>query len=181
MKPILPAVAAASLAAPALVQEARGLDAHVHGIAKAGIAVGHGAVEISLRSPGMDIIGFECAASLAEEEGAVAAAAGCRLTEVRARLHSGGRDDGDENGHGEGHGGEQDLAGHDHGDADGGQHSESHARYAFAREGANAPTAISFPFLERFGNAQEIAVQYVTGTGAGSAEVARAAPELTFE
>lgn len=199
MKRTLFALAAASLAAPALAQDTRALDAHVHGVTTAEIAVEHGRVEINLLSPGMDIVGFEYEASTAADKEAVAAAirqflapesivtlpeaAGCRLTEVLAHLHSGDHegehgeeDHGDHADHDDGHGHD------DHDDhGEGAEHSAFHVTYGFACEDEGTLTTIGFPFFDRFANAQEIEVQYVTETGAGMAEVIRSTPELSLE
>ncbi|MEO9781816.1 MAG: DUF2796 domain-containing protein [Sedimentitalea sp.] len=211
MKPTLIALAAASFAVPALAQETRELDAHVHGVSTAEIAIEHGKIEIKLLSPGMDIVGFEYAASSAKDKDAVEAAirqflapdeivtlpeaASCRLTEVLAHLHSGDHDHHDEehddeheehdddHAHDEGH----DDEGHDHEEhaedehEEGAEHSEFHVRYIFACEDEDTLTSVSFPFFERFENAQEIEVKFVTETGAGTAELTRDASVLNFE
>ncbi|MGI3169935.1 zinc uptake protein ZrgA [Pseudooceanicola sp. C21-150M6] len=215
MKPILLALAATSLAAPALAQETREMEAHVHGVSKAEIAVEHGKVEINILSPGMDIVGFEYEATSEADKDAVEtairallipenvvtlpAAAGCRLAEVLAHLHGGDHDHDDADAHMDGdhdheeHAGEGHDHDHDHdedhaeddhdheGHADDAQHSEFHVSYAFACEDEDALTTIAFPFFDQFENAQEIEAQYVTETGAGQAEITRAAPELTLE
>jgi len=226
MKPIYLALAASTLAAPAFAQDTREMDAHVHGVSKAEIAVEHGKVEINLLSPGMDIVGFEYEATSAEDKDAVEAAirtllmpenvvtlpeaAGCRLTEVLAHLHSGDHDhddahehmdddhDHDDHADGDDHDHEEHAEGddhdhdhdhdedhaeddHDHDHDDEAQHSEFHVRYAFACEDEDALTTISFPFFAQFGNAQEIEAQFVTETGAGQAEITRDAPEMTLE
>lgn len=200
MKRTLFALAAASAAAPVLAQETRELDAHVHGMTTAEIAVEHGQVQINLLSPGMDIVGFEYAASTDADKDAVEAAirqflapetmvtlpaaAECRLTEVLAHLHSGEQDHDDEHGEEHDNHAEDDHEGHgghdDHAE-EGAAHSEFHARYIFACEDEEALTSVGFPFFDRFEGAQEIEVQYVTETGAGTAELTRATPELTFE
>ncbi|WP_420556917.1 hypothetical protein [Roseovarius sp.] len=55
MKPIYLALATTTLAASAIAQDTRELDAHVHGVSTVEIAIKHGAIEINLLSPGMDI------------------------------------------------------------------------------------------------------------------------------
>lgn len=202
MKTTLMAIAAASLAAPSLAQEMREMDAHVHGVSTAEIAIEHGIVEINIHSPGMDIVGFEYAASSAGDKDAVEAAirqfltpeailvlpetAECRLAEVLAHLHSGEHDHADE--HDEDHDDHDEADDHGHDDdhddddhTEGAEHSEFHVRYIFACDNEDALTTIAFPFFEQFEHAQEIDVQYVTETGAGAAEVTREATELTLE
>lgn len=225
MKPILLALAATSLAVPAVAQETREMGAHVHGVSNAEIAVEHGKVEISILSPGMDIVGFEYEASSAEDKDAVEAAirtmlvpenivtlpeaAGCRLTEVLAHLHAGDHDHDDANAHmdddhdhehnahaeGDDHDHDHDAhaegddhdheheahAEHDHDHGDEAHHSEFHVSYGFACDDEDALTTIAFPFFDQFGNAHEILAQYVTETGAGQAEIGRAAPKLTLD
>lgn len=138
-------------AATALAQETRELDAHVHGVSTAEIAIEGGALVIDIFSPGMDIVGFEYAAESVEDRTAVAnavvamgraedivtvdPAGGCLLTEVLSHIH------GDDHGHDEamaeddhGHGdeamdasAEEDDHDHDDGDdhADGDDHDHA--------------------------------------------------------
>lgn len=201
MRHRLPALALATLAAPALAEEPRGAEAHMHGVSTVLIAVDQGAVEIDLTSPGMDIVGFEHAAQSEADRAAVAAAlevlsvpenvvtlpeaAGCRLTDSEAHLDGEDHED-HEDGHGD-HDHAHDEDNHedheDHGDHaqdEGAQHTEFHARYAFACDDETALTSIAFPFFDHFEQAQEIEVQYVTGTGAGQAEVRRGAAVLAM-
>ena len=190
MKRTVLTLAAASISAPALAHDKREMDAHVHGVTVAEIAVEHGVIEISLLSPGMDIVGFEYEATSAEDKDAVETAirhflvpedivilpeaAGCRLTEVRAHLNSNDHDH--DHDHGEEH------ADHIHEKpADGAGHSEFRISYAYACDDEEALTSIGFPFFERFENAQEIDARYVTETRAGSAELSRDAFVLKLE
>ncbi|OWU75458.1 DUF2796 domain-containing protein [Phaeobacter sp. 22II1-1F12B] len=211
MKPIHLALAASTFATPVFAQDTREMDAHVHGVSTAEIAVEHGVVEINIHAPGMDIVGFEYEATSVEDKDAIEAAirtmlmpenvvtlpeaAGCRLTEVLAHLHGGDHDhddadahmddDHDHEDHAEGddhnHEDHEDHEGDDHDHGDDAEHSEFHVSYAFACEDEDALTTISFPFFDQFGNAQEIEAQYVTETGAGQAEITRDAPELALE
>lgn len=191
MKPIILAVAATSFAAPALAQGTRGMDAHVHGVSTAEVAVEHGRLEINLRSPGADIVGFEYVASSAADKDAVEAAirqflapenivdlpeaAACRLTGVLAHLLSGEPDHEDD--HDE-HAGEQEH--HDH-EEEGAAHSAFQVTYAYACDDEDALGTIGFPFFQRFGKAHEIEVQYVTETGAGTAALTPDAPVLSLD
>lgn len=209
MKPFLLTLAAASVAAPVYAQETRGMDAHVHGVSTAEVAVEHGKLEINLLSPGMDIVGFEYEAMSPEDKDAVEAAirqfllpeeivtlpgaAGCRLTEVLAHLHSGDHEEEheDEHDHEDDHADEHAehdaTAGAEHDDhdheeqAEGVEHSAFHVTYAYSCDDEDALTSIEFPFFDRFENAREIEVQYVTETGAGTAELTPGAPGLSFE
>ncbi|MCE0504986.1 DUF2796 domain-containing protein [Roseivivax sp. GX 12232] len=222
MKPTVLTLVLASTAASAATatsaQEAREMGAHVHGVSTAEIAVEHGRVEITLYSPGADIVGFEYPARSAEEKDAVAAAirqflqpetivtlpepAGCRLTEVAARLHGGGHDDAHGSDHAEsedhdhdaheehedhaheaGEDHDHDAHGddHDHAEEHSADHSEFHVTYGFTCDDEDALTTLGFPFFETFGKAREIEVQYVTEAGAGLAELTPGAAELTLE
>ncbi|MCA0873078.1 DUF2796 domain-containing protein [Seohaeicola saemankumensis] len=204
MKPLGLAALALVAAAPVSAQETREMDAHEHGVSTLELAIEHGKVEMNLTSPGADIVGFEYAASSDADKDTVEAAirmmllpenivtlpkaAECRLTEVLAHLHTGdddhadhedGHDDHDDHAEGDDHADHDDHAdGDDHDHDGGGEHSEFHVRYKFACEHAEKLTAITFPFFEQFTNAQEIEALFVTETGAGAAEIDRAAPEL---
>ncbi|MEQ8294776.1 MAG: DUF2796 domain-containing protein [Roseovarius sp.] len=266
MKRTTIALFAATIAAPAAAEESRGMGAHVHGVSTVEIAVEDGVMELDLRAPGMDIVGFEHEATSPEDKDAVEEAirvflspedivtlpdgAGCRLTEVLAHLHLGGdeHDHGDDHGHageeghdhdhdhgedeghdhehaeGEDHGHEHAHAegedhDHEHGEGDdhdhehaegedhdhdhaegedhdhdhehaegddhahdgGAGHSEFHVRYRFTCDDGAALTSVGFPMFGLFENAEKIEVQYVTGTGAGAAELTRGSAVLTLE
>lgn len=194
-------LAAFAMTSPALAQESREMDAHVHGVSTAKIAVDHGTVEIDILSPGMDIVGFEYPAASDAEKDAVAAAvrtllipenivtlpqaAGCRLTGVLAHLHGGSHGHGDEHAGEEGHDHEDHEDHEDHADAHGhdegaGEHSEFHVRYGFSCADEDALTTVGFPFFDQFENAQEIEAEFVTETGAGAAEIDRGEAELSL-
>ncbi|MFZ3580647.1 DUF2796 domain-containing protein [Loktanella sp. DJP18] len=179
------------LALPVAAQEVRDLDAHVHGVSQLEVAIEGGDVTLDLKSPGMDIVGFEYPASTAADRDAVAAAiqrlldvgdivamtdaAGCRLTAASARLDSGEHEHVGHDDHGDAHA-EDDYD--DHGDEhaadeEGAEHSAFQATYRFACDAPDMLTAITFPFFDQFTTAQEIEAQYVTDTGAGSAEIPR--------
>ncbi|WGW03217.1 zinc uptake protein ZrgA [Tropicibacter oceani] len=203
MKPILLTLAAATVATAAAAQDTREMDAHVHGVSTAEIALEHGTLVINIEAPGMDVVGFEYAATSAQDKDAVEAAirtlltpeniltlpqdADCRLTEVLAHLHGADHKDDDhpetmaDDDHG--HEDHDDHSEHDDHDehAEDAQHSAFHARYIFACETEDALTSIGFPFFERFENAREIRAQYVTETGAGQAGITRDASELALD
>ncbi|MBV0913848.1 DUF2796 domain-containing protein [Anianabacter salinae] len=182
----------ASVAAmPLVAQETRQMDAHVHGVSTLELAIEGNTVEINLLSPGMDIVGFEYAASTDADKDAVEAAirmmlmpenvvtlpeaAECRLTEVVAHLHGGEH----EHAEGEGHAHEEHAEDEDHKE-DGGEHSEFHASYSFDCTHPEDLGSIGLPFFDSFANAEEIEAQYVTDAATGSAEITRDAPELTL-
>lgn len=181
------ALALLASTAPALAQETRELDAHVHGVTEVQIAVDGNELEIMLHSPGMDIVGFEHEASTDADKAAVEAAvaklgdadaivvpdpaAGCALEDAEAGLHDEEHEEHEEHAESEGH--------DDHEGEEGG-HSEFEAHYHFECETLDALTTIAFPFFESFPNAEEIEAEFVTEAGAGAAEVTRDAPELTL-
>ncbi|MCI4663560.1 MAG: DUF2796 domain-containing protein [Neomegalonema sp.] len=101
------------LAAPslALAEEKRGLDAHAHGVSTLGVAIEGGKVQIELRAPGADVVGFEYAPKSAKEKSAVEkaeaelskpltllgvpAAAKCKVVEAKAHFEVEGADEHD--------------------------------------------------------------------------------------
>lgn len=187
-----------------LAQETRQLDAHEHGVSAAQISIEGQTLVIDLHAPGMDIVGSEYAAESASDRDAVAEAirkmaqpqmivslpdaAGCRVDEVLAHLHSKDdrHDDMDAHAEGEDHAHDHDADeqhtedDHEHDKADA-QHSEFHARYEFTCDTPDALTEIAFPFFDAYTNAMEIEAQYVTDASAGSAEITRDAPSLSLD
>lgn len=167
-------------ATPICAQTLRDAEAHVHGVSTAQIAVEGAYLEITLRSPGMDIVGFEHPARSERDKAAVEAAvrrfltpeaiitlpaaAGCRLSE--RLVQAPGAEDG---AHAEDH------------DADHVGHSEFFARYGFVCDSPAELSAVDFPFFDSFENAAEIEVQFVTEAGAGAVEVRRSTPRLALE
>ncbi len=96
--------ALAFVASPLIAQETRQLDAHEHGVGQLDIAMEGNQIGITLHAPGADIVGFEYAATSAEDRAAVdsavaslarpldlfvlPAAAGCSVTQASASLES---------------------------------------------------------------------------------------------
>jgi len=201
MKTIRLALLASVAAAPLLAQEMRETGAHVHGDSTLELAVEEDVVEMNLYSPGMDIVGFEYAARSGADRDAVEAAirtmlvpenvvtlpeaAECRLTGARAYLDAGDHDDEGDGDHdhadGKANGHEKHAEGEDHDHEEAAGHSAFHMRYSFACEHPEALKTIGFPLFVRFGNAQKIAAQYVSDTGAGAAGIGRDAPELILK
>ncbi len=194
MKTLQLTLLASVAATPLFAQETREMDAHVHGVSTLELAIEDGMLELSLLSPGMDIVGFEYEASSDADKDAVEAAirallvpenvvtlpdaADCRLTEVLAHLHSDDHAHEDADDHM--HEGENHAEGAEHDHEEGARHSEFHASYSFACAHPEELTTIGFPFFDTFENAQEIEAQYVTDAGAGTAEIRRDAPDLTL-
>lgn len=151
---ILALLAASILAATApLAQEARRLEAHMHGLTHLDLAIERGRLTLDLRAPGMDIVGFEHAATGDADRDAVAAAiralqrpesvitlprgASCRLQDVAVHLRGGddgahGGDDAHDAGHAEDHrhdghdGHDEPAAQADHAAQDGHDGQEGH-------------------------------------------------------
>lgn len=192
MKTLATVILASCIAVPAHAQETRELGTHVHGVSTLQVAVEDGTLSLDLTSPGLDIVGFEYAASTDADKDAVAMAvgrllkpddivtlpdaAGCRLAAASAHLHFG--DD-----HAAEHDDYDDHADTEHAeDADhkdeGAKHSAFHATYTYSCDAPDALTSLSLPFFDQFANAQEIEAEYVTATGAGRTEISRDVAQL---
>ena len=131
----LTALAILSLAAPAVAQETRQLDAHEHGVSTAEIAIEDELLVIDLHAPGVDIVGFEYEAEADEDRAAVARAVmqlsradeivtvdeagGCLLVEVLSHLHGEDHEHDEADAH---------MEGDEHGDEHGheGEHEDEH-------------------------------------------------------
>lgn len=186
--------------------ERRDHDAHVHGIAEMDVTALGETVEIVLRSPAMNLVGFEheprgeeerersraVLTSLREGESLfVFEGAGCRLDEAWARWlhepHDHGHDTDhdethgheDEHGHGEEHHDHDRGDEHDHDDDTDDGHADIHAHYHFNCE--RMPTAIGIGLLERFPDTDEIRVQFITDSTQGARVLTPASSTLTLE
>ena len=96
----------------AIAEETRQLDTHEHGVGHFNVAFDAGQIAMELHAPGADIVGFEYAATRAEDRAQVDAAvatlarpldlfslpdaAGCSVVEARASLESEVEDDHDD-------------------------------------------------------------------------------------
>ncbi len=200
MKYALPTLVALT-AAPAIAEDARGLDAHEHGVGELNIAVDGKTVAMEFHAPGADIVGFEYEASSAEDRAAIDAAvamlakpldlfvlpeaAECSVTQASAALESEEEhDEHDQEEHAEGdahedhneHGHEDHAEAHD--DEAEASHTEFHAEYVLTCGNPDALSGIEFAYFETFENALEFEVQIVTASGAQAFEVERDAPML---
>jgi len=174
--------------------ERRDHEAHVHGSAGMDVAALGSDVEISLRSPAMNIVGFEHAPRTEEQRRRFHEArevlrdggrlfafpgASCRLDESQVRRDFGERED--EHDHEE----HEDEGGHDdseHGHTEGGDepaHSEIHARYGFRCEGR--VETIEVALFDAFPDTGEIHVQYLTDDSQGAQTLTPDAPVLRLE
>jgi hypothetical protein len=157
--------------------------AHVHGVGQLDVAFDAGELQIELRSPAADVVGFEHAPRTAEqrvaleqaiarlEQGselfAMPPAAGCRLTEARAQSPHAGEPHGHDHGH---H--------HDHGHDDAG-HSEIEAVYRFRC--SDAPSWVDVGLFEAFPGMHKLNVQVITAHRQGAATLDPRAPRLDLK
>lgn len=158
-------VAAASPSTVAAQQQA-----HVHGQASIDVAIEGGSVEILLRAPAQDLVGFERAPATLEEEARLLAAREALLDHARLwRFSVGARCVAE--------GPTIDLPGakaaeahegHDHGHRhnEHGDHSDWQARYRFRCAAPEALRAIEASLFEAFPSLQSVGVQLVDERGA---------------
>lgn len=195
------------IAAPALAEESRELDAHEHGVGALNIAFEGNTIAMEFHAPGADIVGFEYEAKSAQDRAAIdaavaslakpldlfilPAAAECSVTQASAELES--EDAHDDHGHEEhaegkkhdDHDHEEHAEGEKHDDHDHEEHAESeashtefHAEYTLTCGNPSAASQITFAYFETFKNALEVEVQVVTASGAQAFEVERDEPTL---
>jgi hypothetical protein len=171
-------------------EEHRELGAHVHGHGSLSIAIEETRLSMELEVPGMDIVGFEHAASTDEQTAKVEAAkallqkplglfvlpaaAGCSVSAADVALEA-------EHDHGDDHDAKEEKAdGHDHDhdahDHDG--HNQFHATYEFNCTSPADLTSIGFDYFKQFGGAQGLTVNVVTAKGQSKYEVGRDKPTL---
>lgn len=171
----------------------RELGAHVHGHGTLNIAVEDKRLSLELEVPGMDIVGFEHAASNDEQKAKVEkakadlqnalalfglpASAGCTLASadvaVEAEHHHDGDDDHDAKNEKEG---DHDHDGHDH-DGHAG-HNQFHATYALDCSNPSELTTLSFGYFKAFAGAQGLTVNVVSAKGQSKYEVSRDKPTI---
>lgn len=135
---LFPLFALATLTAtPVLAEDTRHLGTHEHGVGQLDIALDGSQIAMELHAPGADIVGFEYAATAAEDLAVVDAAiatlsqplelfdlpeaADCNVVQAAAALESEGAHDD----HGDDHA-EKDEHGHDDYDKDEHAHDEDH-------------------------------------------------------
>jgi hypothetical protein len=182
---------AAATAISASADEHRELGPHVHGHGTLDIAVEKNRVSMELVAPGMDIVGFEHAASNGEQEDAVAkakgilsdpatlfrmpSAAGCKVqtadVEIEPEHHEHGDDDDhdrDATADGDGHGAHDTHGGH----------NQFHMTYALDCAKPAAISSIVFDYFKSFAGARSLTVNIVTDKAQTSYEVSREKPQL---
>lgn len=177
---------------PALAEDARQLDAHVHGAGALNIAIEGALMAIELEIPGFDLVGFEYEASREEDKAAVRAAlvtlsdplnimalpeaAGCAVTDAAVDIETEGEGH-DDHGHDDhdDHSGDKDHDAHAEGEA---SHNEYHAAYLLTCDDVSALTSLELTYFAQFDNAEELEVQVVTDKGAFLMEATPDAPVL---
>ena len=183
---------------PAIAEDQhRELGAHVHGHGTLNIAIEDKRVALELEVAGMDIVGFEHAASTPEQKAAVDKAKGqlekpidvfglppaaqCSVAEAKVAIeteahgdHDHSHDDHDKDGAKHDH----DHDGHDHGDKAEGGHSHFHATYAFDCTSPAELTSITFNYFKLFAGAKALTVNVAGAKGQSSYEVSRDKPTL---
>jgi Protein of unknown function (DUF2796) len=191
-------LAFAGLAAVALVvtlpggaraeEEHRELGPHVHGHGTLNIAVENKRVSMDLEVPGMDIVGFEHAASTDEQKKIVetataqlnkplevfklSQAAGCTVADAKVAIEPEHHHDGDDDDHDADH--DKAAGGHD----EHAGHNEFHVTYALDCSEPASLTAITFDYFKMFAGAHDLTVNVVTAKAQNSYEVNRDKPEL---
>jgi len=167
----------------------RELGPHVHGHGTLNIAIDDKDVSMELEVPGMDIVGFEHAASTDEQKAVVEkakaqltkplgvfslpAAAGCSVAEAKVAIEAEHDDDDHDADHKDGaddhnQGGDDEHAGH----------NQFRATYAFDCTAPAELTTITFDYFTLFGGAHDLTVNVVTAKGQSKYEVSRDKPTL---
>jgi len=188
----LAALAVASLAAVSgrAEDEHRELGPHVHGHGTLNIAVVDKRVSMELEVPGMDIVGFEHAATSADQKAAVEKAtaqlgkpldmfklpkaAGCSVADANVAIEAEHHHDGDDDDHDE-----HADADHDHDEHAG--HNEFHVTYALDCSEPASLTSITFDYFKMFSGAHDLTVNVVTAKAQNKYEVSRDKPDLDLD
>jgi len=185
-------------------EEHRELGPHVHGHGTLNIAVEDKRVSMELEVPGMDIVGFEHAATSDDQKAVLEkakaelakplalfklpASAGCSVHEANVAIEA-------EHSRGHEHGGGQDEpanaedddhdndehADEEHGDDDHDEHAghnEFHVTYALDCTEPTNLTSITFDYFKSFAGARDLTVNIVTAKAQSKYEVSRDKPDL---
>ncbi len=203
MKLIRTAFLAMFIAAPVAAQQHghRQAAAHEHGIGALDVALEGNTLELMLRAPGADIVGFEHEAKSDEDRARAEAAreklasplslfsppleAGCEVGSVEVELEGLAKDHHASDRGKHAHDDHEKSGKHAHDDHEKGartdSHSEYHAHYRYTCSNPAALTHLALPYFEAFPNARELEVRIVSATGATKAEVERDEPRLELE
>lgn len=174
-------------------EEHRELGPHVHGHGTFNIAIEDKRVTMELEVPGMDIVGFEHAASTAEQKAVVEKAkadlakpfslftlpptAGCSLADANVAIEAEHHHDGDDDDH-DHDADKKDAAKDDHDKDEPAGHNQFHVTYALDCASPSELTAITFDYFTRFAGAHDLSVNVVTAKGQSKYEVSRDKPVL---
>jgi hypothetical protein len=182
-------VAMSLLAYPTRGEEGhRELGPHVHGHGTLNIAIEDKRVSMELEVPGMDIVGFEHAASTDDQKAAVdkakarlekplgvfslPAAAGCTVAEANVAIEAEHGDHGDDDHK------HDEKADDDHDHEAAGGHNQFEATYALDCANPSELTTITFDYFALFAGAHDLTVSVATGKGQSKYEVSRSKPTL---
>lgn len=174
---------------PALSYAANNPGAHEHGQARLQIAVEDTSIDLMLTSPAYNLAGFEHEARTDQEKEQLAdveqwlksnplvnsADASCRVIATAVEL--GGEESGESHGHHDDHHNDHhdDHNGKDHHDHDEHHKETTHREYDVSQQlectGAGAKLTLTSVLMEEFANLEELAVEWVSPTGQGSARL----------
>ena len=161
--------------------------AHEHGHARLQIAVENNSIDLMFTSPAYNLAGFEHEARTDEEKRRLSEinhwlnntplvdteAASCRVTAAVVEL--GGETDHDDHGHHEEHRHEEHHNEEHHHDHEEGHEKAAHREYDVSQQlqcdDLGAGLTLTSALLEEFGNLEELAVEWVTQSGQGSARL----------
>lgn len=172
----------------------RQLGAHAHGQGRLNIALEGKTVEMELEAPGADIVGFEHAATTAEQKAAIAKAraslakpmalfkmtpqAGCKAGDGKVKLIGGEAHQG--HGHGHAHGKTSAAKTGTSQSKDPASHSEFHVEYRYICGRIDALRSIEFEYFKAFPGAMELEVTIIGPKGQTKQKVGRDKPRLEF-
>jgi hypothetical protein len=171
------------------------LGAHEHGVSELNIVIEGNKLEMQLRSPAMNIVGFEHKASTAQQIRKVKqsevklhehkalfsfSSGGCKLTQAKIDLsdlikHKTTEKDAHTHDH---HKNDLDHS-HEHEDEHG-DHSEIVAHYYYDCEDMDELSSISLGFFDVFPAMQQIKSMLITTSGQGAAYLTRSNKTITF-
>jgi hypothetical protein len=184
MIPIAATVYALSLC-QATAEAERQLGAHEHGHGTLSLAIEDQTINMELRVPGADIVGFEHKAEAAEDKTKIEKAektlaeplalfglpdaARCKIESAKVSLAS--EDEPDKDHDHDAHDDHTKEALHE-ADAEA-AHSEFHAQYSLVCSNVQAVLTISFPYFDVFPNSEELTVTLITEKGQKALDVSR--------
>jgi hypothetical protein len=191
--PTLVVLGALAVQSSAAEEPHRQLGAHEHGRGTLNIAVEGDKMTMELEVPGMDIVGFEHAATSRRDMESVErakaqlmtplslfklpAAAGCRVTAADVKVEVGEHD---RHAKEASPGSSESSKGPDKAEAEGEGHSEFHAEYACECASVNTITAIEFGYFRVFAGAEKLDINVITPKGQSKFEATRAKPNISL-